>query len=474
MSPLRWSIVVLIGMAGGTGLGLGAHAMLPTSPYARGVSIGEHRIPDKGSAADMLEAERQAIRDKRVVLRYGEDLEEVTYGDFGVDIDIAKTLEKARLVAHTGDVFFQIKEAERAKRGEIDVPLVYTFDEAAATAILERIAEKVKREPIDARLVMAEKKKYPDVAGQRLDIEVAFESIRGADWSAVNGVAFDLPIVPVRAKVTLNDLIQVDVSKILSAWETTYATTGTGVGRSINIARAASFIDGAIIPPQATFSFNELVGPRTLERGFALAPEIQGDELTTGVGGGTCQVSSTLFAASLNGVLDIIERRSHSRPSAYAKLGLDATVFYGAVDLKLRNPYTFAIMVHAFVPKPGVVRVELLGGDPTADVSYSFGIGATEDFVRRITVKSWMKPGTRQRHQKGSPGYDVTSVVSIKWKDGRTEERKYFSLYRPAPEVFWVAPGYDEAELPPLPPRAKGVEGRLAETAPSVYDASSL
>jgi hypothetical protein len=67
------------------------------------------------------------------------------------------------------------------------------------------------------------------------------------------------------------------------------------------------------------------------------------------------------------------------------------------------------------------------------------------------------------RKQKGSRGYDVTGIATIRWKDGRTEQRTFFSGYRPAPEVYWVAPGYDESELPPLPEHAKGVEGRIAD-----------
>jgi hypothetical protein len=173
--------------------------------------------------------------------------------------------------------------------------------------------------------------------------------------------------------------------------------------------------------------------------------------------------------AALFGAMDIVERKSHSRPSSYAKLGLDATVSYPTVDLKIKNPFSFPVMIHVAHPKPGTLRVEILGGDSPADVSYTFGIGSTEDFVRRITVKPHLKPGTRVRHQKGSPGYDVSSLVTIKWKNGATEERRFFSGYRPAPEIYWVAPNYDVAELPPLPDRAKGVEGQLA----SIYDGSS-
>jgi vancomycin resistance protein YoaR len=272
----------------------------------------------------------------------------------------------------------------------------------------------------------------------------------------------DLPAKTLPAAVTEEMLSSVDVTKVVSRFETVFSPYV--VGRSANVARAAGLLDGLIVPPGHVLSFNEVVGPRTLERGFHLAPEIQGDEMTTGVGGGTCQVSSTLFAAALLGAMEIVDRKGHSQVSAYTKMGLDATVAYPLVDLKIKNSFTSPVMIHTTFPKKGTVAVEILGGDPVADVTYAYGVARAEDFVRRITVKSYLKPGTRIRRQKGGRGYDVTSVVNIKWRDGRTEQRTYFTGYRPKPEVFWVSPGYDENELPPLPDHAKGVEGRLAES----------
>lgn len=470
MSPLRWTLLGLLGLSLGVAGGVGLHRVLPASPYVEGLYVGSQKAPAAGEVGGWLDARREEVRGRTIILRASDRTYESTYGELGIDIDIGATLEAAARVGHVGSLKDQIEIAEKARRGEIDVPLVYRFDENAAMPYLEKVAADVAIEPIDARLDIREKRKIPDVPGRELLMDLSLEAIREVDKDGVNGAVVDLSVSPRRAKVTVNDLVDVDVSKVLSMRETTYATFGAGVGRTVNIKRAAELIDGAIIPPGQAISFNELVGRRSLERGFTWAPEIQGDELTTGIGGGTCQVSSTLFMAALFGAMEIVERRSHSRPSAYAKLGLDATVSYGMIDLKIKNPFTFPVMIHAYHPKDGTLRVEILGGDPAADVTYSLGIGGSEDFVRRITVKSHLKPGTRVRRQKGSPGYDVTSVVTIKWKNGTVDERRYFSGYRPAPEVYWVSPDYNVSELPPLPDRAKGVEGQLA----SIYDSPPI
>jgi hypothetical protein len=165
--------------------------------------------------------------------------------------------------------------------------------------------------------------------------------------------------------------------------------------------------------------------------------------------------------------MNVVDRQSHSRPSAYAPLGLDATVSFPRVDLKIENTLSFPVMIHAFIPEDDMklhdkIRVEILGGEPVAEVTYSYGVARSENFERRITVKESLPPGKRIKRQKGSRGYDVTSIVKVRWKDGRDEQRTYYSGYRPAPEVFWVGPGFDERELPPLPDHCDGVEGRTA------------
>jgi len=305
---------------------------------------------------------------------------------------------------------------------------------------------------------MEHKKRIVDRDGQALDIERSIDAIAAARHDDEETI--ELFVKPLRARVTVNDIANVDVERVLSAYETTFVTWGDGLGRAGNIQRAAAKIDGTILLPGQTFSFNEKVGPRSPENGFVMAPEIQGDELVSGYGGGTCQVSSTLHAATLFGAMEVIERQNHSRPSSYTMPGMDATVAYPVVDLKIRNNLSFPIMIHAYLPKPTAIRVELLGGDPVAKVSYAYGVGHVEDFVRRIKVVGYLPAGRSFRKQKGTRGMDVTSVVTVSYFDGRVEERKYFSGYRPAPEVFWVAPGYTDQDLPPLPEHAKGVEGQ--------------
>ncbi len=459
--------LVLLGIGVGTGVGVAAHHLVPESPYVGGLFIGGRQLPGGIAAGEWLAARRPVVADETVYVRYADRIEEMTFGELGVDIDIEATLAKAGEIGHRGSMAERMAENLAAARGEVDVPIVYRVSRPKMERVVERATELSRKAPKDAKIDIANKRRIPDEDGQELDVEGAFRAIAEADYGKGGLVVVDLPTRTIKASVTEETLASVDVTKVMSRFETVFSPYITG--RAANVHRAAALLDGVILPPGYTMSFNETVGPRTIERGFHYAPEIQGDEMTTGVGGGTCQVSSTLFAASLLGAMEIVERQGHSQVSAYAKMGMDATVSFPLVDLKIKNPFTFPVMLHTSFPKPNTILVEILGGDPVADVTYAYGVGRASDFVRRITVKSNLKPGTRIRRQKGGRGYDVTSVVTIKWRDGRTEQRTYFTGYRPKPEVFWVAPGFDENELPPLPEHAKGVEGRLAER-DAVYD----
>jgi hypothetical protein len=153
-----------------------------------------------------------------------------------------------------------------------------------------------------------------------------------------------------------------------------------------------------------------------------------------------------------------VRRRSHSRPSGYAQLGLDATVIYGEVDLEVRNPYETPLIIHAFVPQDRVLKVEFLGREPPGRVEYAYGVEETYDFYRRVTTKSWLPAERRIRKQRGIRGYDIVSVVRFRKPDGSVQVRSYKSSYRPTPEVYWVGPGYHLDDLPALPEGATHVE----------------
>jgi putative cell wall-binding protein len=129
---------------------------------------------------------------------------------------------------------------------------------------------------------------------------------------------------------------------------TTYFDSGM-VNRSDNIRLAAEALNGHTLSPGDLFSFNQSVGRRTAEAGYKEAPIIMGEEFVPGVGGGVCQVSTTLYNAAVLADLEIVERHHHTLPVAYVPAGQDATVSYPALDLKFRNTLDVYIVIRSSV-----------------------------------------------------------------------------------------------------------------------------
>lgn len=119
------------------------------------------------------------------------------------------------------------------------------------------------------------------------------------------------------------------------------------IDRSFNIGQAVKQLDGVEIPAHGAFSFNESVGRRTLEGGWRMAPVLVLEGVELAVGGGICQVSSTVYNAALLGDMSVTTRFPHTRPVRYVPLGRDATVSWGAKDLRLVNPHSFPVRITA-------------------------------------------------------------------------------------------------------------------------------
>ena len=122
-----------------------------------------------------------------------------------------------------------------------------------------------------------------------------------------------------------------------------------GEGRISNIKLAAGEVSGLIIAPGETFSFNEVVGIRSAEKGYEKAPSIVKGKKEMEYGGGVCQLATTIYQAADQAGLEIIERHNHQKDIGYAEKGSDAAVNYGTLDMKFKNNSDFPIKIAVLV-----------------------------------------------------------------------------------------------------------------------------
>ena len=157
----------------------------------------------------------------------------------------------------------------------------------------------------------------------------------------------------IKSQINEKDLVKVK-DKISTA--TTYFG-GTGYNRGLNIANAASKINGTLLMPGDEFSYEEKVSPVELFNGYHMAPVIVNGTHKNAPGGGVCQVSTTLYNAELKAGIIPIERHNHSKAISYVQKGLDATLATGSKNLRFKNPYDYPVYIRAYT-SGGQITVE--------------------------------------------------------------------------------------------------------------------
>ena len=218
---------------------------------------------------------------------------------------------------------------------EKTAPRDYTADD------IKRFADK---DPEDARYALEKNELsiVPNIDGRVVDAAQAAELVKGLKEG---GEVVYIPFSSTPASVTVDTLREKLFNATIGSYSTNYGSSSAN--RCANVARAASKIDGKILLPGDVFSFNAAVGPRSKANGFYPAQEYLNGETVEGIGGGTCQVSSTLYNACIYADLSIITRTNHMFPVGYCPLGQDATVADTGVDYKFVNSMDYPIKISA-------------------------------------------------------------------------------------------------------------------------------
>lgn len=188
---------------------------------------------------------------------------------------------------------------------------------------------------------------------------------------------------------------------------------GRTKNQRINALRAASALQGVTIAPGATLSFNKYVGSWSRDRGFVRAPVSYNGHLILAYGGAVCQTSTTLYNAALMAGLEVVERNRHRFAPTYVAPGRDAAVAFPEIDLRIRNPYSFPVVIRtreqadelcvSIFANGKLVRTELVG--------QIYQVAPR----RTVTVSS----GAEVKPHRGKPGFDV--AIARLWPNGDRE-----------------------------------------------------
>ncbi|HHY28914.1 MAG TPA: vancomycin resistance protein [Desulfitobacterium dehalogenans] len=413
---LRWkccSYLFLLALLAFTGCTTNEARLLNLTPEA--VSTDQNQFPPGTRLDDLAlggitpQEAKEKIQswskdklEENLFLVYNETEIQFTPEELGITLDFERTWEN--LSENTG------KETHS----------VLAIDDLMANQVLQEKLAEFSRSAVDATFKVENDqfKITPATSGEAVNVDAFLAEVKKA---SLGDLPKRIPItsVEIPATVTTESLEALAFDGVIGEYTTKY--NAGDKNRTANLIAAAQKMDKVLLKPGDSFSFNGTIGPRTAETGFKDAYIVINNEYVKGIGGGICQVSSTLYNAALLANLSIVERHPHAVVVAYIPLGQDATVNYPTLDLKLRNGSSSYIYFRTKV-EAGNLTIKIYGKKTGAKVRFEKEIEKELSYHTIRKIDPDLLPGAVIQEQSGSKGYIVKT-----WKivtDAQGKETK--------------------------------------------------
>lgn len=331
----------------------------------------------------------------------------ITKGKEGVKIDTENLLVKLR----------ERLDNTKISDDYIEIPVITKEPQAID---LDKIHNEVYKEVKDAYYTKDPFKIYPEVEGVDFNVEEAKAQIQTEDKNE-----YTIKLTITKPKVTVNDIGTEAFPDKLGTFTTRYDERDTD--RTTNLKIACQKLNNKTVLVGETFSYNQTLGKRTVDAGYKNAKVYSNGEVVDGIGGGICQISSTLYNAVLQANLSIVERRNHQFVTSYVGAGKDATVVYGMTDFKFKNTRKYPIKIVASA-KNGIATVSIYGIKEEVEYTISLEVKqiSTIPTSTKYVEDSSLPVGTEKVKQKGANGLK-TETYLVKSLNGKVVSRTLLS-----------------------------------------------
>lgn len=358
------------------------------------MSINEERIKDEieniqtNIPGTIIEPDYYVENDKLII----------TPGQEGIKISVDNLINRIKNTLKTAS----------SNQQYIEIPMDNVWPDKID---IEKIHDEIYKEVQDAYLTENPITIHPEVEGVDFDIEEAKKILEN------DSEQYEIPLKITKPNVTMEQIGAEAFPNKISFYSTRY--DGGDVNRSTNLELACEKINDVIVLPGETFSYNKTLGERSKAAGYKTAKVYENGEVVDGIGGGICQISSTLYNAVLKANLEIVERRNHQFITSYVEEGRDATVAYGVTDFKFKNSRKYAIKIKASASN-GVATIEIFGIKEEVEYQISFDTKtiSTIPYTVKYIDDNTLKTGTEVVKQKGANGI-VTETYLIKSLNGQ-------------------------------------------------------
>lgn len=379
--------------------------------------------------------------------------ETVAFEELGFACEDNNFVEDALNVGTKGNFLKRYKEMKDVEEDQLVYEQTYTFDEEIIRTFVE------ERLSVYDRKVKNSKLKYSGGTftatksrmGKKVDVEETVQKILSnlQECGEEDNVTIDAVVIEEEPRYT-KETVSLCKDK-LSSYSTTYASSTEA--RAGNVANAANYINGTILYPGETFSTVEVIKDRTVENGYQVAAEYSSGKVVDGVGGGVCQVSTTLYNAVLRAELEIVERAPHSMVVSYVDVSMDAAIAGDYKDFKFKNNTDAPVYIAASAVDR-VLTFTIYGHetrDSARTISFESVIKETIDPGEDVVTYDDSLPSTYSHvDQSAHVGYkaELWKVIS---ENGTEVERVQINSSSYAPSPTYITKGKQEAEATPSP-----------------------
>ena len=301
----------------------------------------------------------------------------------------------------------------------IEQPLALDWD--AIAAVVKKDPQNpyldLEKDPTGGTVV-------PGKVGYALDVTAVKAMVEASDGPVV------LPVQTIQPEISNESFKNNLFRDLLGSASSTFSTSNKN--RTTNVKLAAQFCNNVVLMPGDEFSYNTVVGPRTIERGFKEADIYVGSSVEKGLGGGICQVTSTIYLATLYADMEIVERSNHSRDVSYVPDGLDATVAWGSKDFRFKNNSEYPVRVQTTV-KNNRLTVEIYGTQtvPGKEIKMRVVELSRDPAVNKMVLDTSLAPGTQKASSNVYDGFKTQSYRQV-WINGVmvSETKEAYSSYK--------------------------------------------
>lgn len=392
-------------------------------------------------AEDVLEQHFSEIVERQITLTDGEFHLSFSPANVGIQFDGHGLAQEAFAFGHRGSLLKRCWERLSLRVCPKRLHQRLFISRGRLNGFYLLLEEQVNKEPTPARVYLFQNGRAectPSGEGRRLNRKRLQKEIENGIWSHKNSIK--LPIDVATPQLTSQQVEAWSLDNIMGIFSTRF--NPKNVDRSHNVAIASSSLQNVLVLPGHTFSFNKIVGARVSEQGYREAPVIIKNKLTPGIGGGVCQVSSTLYNALLLAGFSSFERRNHSLPSAYVSLGRDATVVDGVVDFTFVNTNSTPVLLATDFNPSGSITIAVLGHkEHLEEIRLETVVKKKIPFTRVEVSDPTLAEGERKVEEEGKEGYIVELWRIRRGPDGKVlREKVNRSYYPPVPELIKLGP----------------------------------